>query len=644
MSSRISDLRYTSRRRFAVGAEPQGELGTHFRVWAPKSRNVSIVERFPQSNVQGQSRMLIPEGDGYHAGFVTELSSGALYSLKLDNGLYPDPASRFQPEGPHGPSQVIDAGRFEWRDAGFRERRDARVLYELHVGTFTPQGTYRAAAEQLAELADLGITVIELMALAAFGGRYGWSYDGVDLWAPSEAYGTPDDLRELVATAHGHGLAVILDVVYNHVGCDGNYLPAFSDDYFSQKHQSEWGDTLNFDGPNCSAVRAFVCENARYWIEEFHLDGLRVDATQSIFDDTSPHILAQVTDAARAGGAALGKPLLIAAENEPQDPKLLLPTAAGGYGFDAVWNDDFHHTARVALTGRHEGYYTDYRGSPQELISALKRGYLYQGQHYQWQRKARGRSALHLEAHQFVVYLQNHDQIANQIPGDRIDRLTSSAELRAMTALMLLSPPTPMLFQGQEFAASSPFLFFTDQAPSLLPGIAQQRSKFLAQFPAMAGDRARQAQPAVSDQATFERCKLDFDERELHRPIYQLHRDLLRLRRQDLVIRQRRADCMQGAALGDRALCLRFSSAQGERLLIANFGPDLELAPAPEPLLAPPNGASWTSIWCSEDYAYGGHGAPPERDDGVIVVPARSSTLFCPRDEQTEAGGEVEDD
>jgi maltooligosyltrehalose trehalohydrolase len=615
-------------RRYAVGAEPAGALGTHFRVWAPKSKTVSIVERFAGSSEYGRIEPLAPEPAGFHAGFV-ELASGALYSVQLDSGVYPDPASRFQPDGPHGPSQVVDGRHFAWRDSGFCERPDARVLYELHVGTFTQEGTYRAASKQLAELSDLGITIIELMALASFAGRYGWSYDGVQLWAPSETYGTPDDLREFVAAAHQHGLAVILDVVYNHLGRDGNYLREFSADYFSQMHESEWGDALNFDDANCGPVRQFVTENARYWIEEFHLDGLRVDATQAILDLTSPHILAELTDAARAAGATLNKPVFIVGENEPQDPILLRPTAAGGYGFDAVWNDDFHHTARVALTGRHEGYYTDYRGSPQELISALKRGYLYQGQRYQWQQKPRGKTALDLEARQFVTYLQNHDQIANQIPGERLDRWTSGAELRAMTALMLLAPPTPMLFQGQEFAASSPFLFFTDQDPNLLPQIEQQRREFLAQFPSMATAQARAFQPSVLERSSFERCKLDFSEREGHAAIYQMHRDLLRLRREDVAIRQRCFDRVEGAALNERALCLRFSCAEGDRLLIANFGPDLQLAPAPEPLLAPPTSSGWRLIWCSEDYAYGGHGVPTARDDGVLVVPARSSTLFA---------------
>jgi maltooligosyltrehalose trehalohydrolase len=626
----VRSITTNAQRRFSVGAEVTEHGATHFRVWAPRSKSVTIVERFPRSSECGRTQQLSPEPNGFYSGRFTELPCGALYSVRLDSGLYPDPASRFQPEGPHGPSQVVDATRFAWHDAGFREATDARVIYELHVGTFTPEGTYHAAAAQMAELADLGITVVELMSLGGFAGRWGWSYDTVNVWAPSQVYGTPDDLRALVATAHAHGIAVILDVIYNHIGADGNYLHAFCEDYFSRTHASEWGETFNFDGPSSGPVRQFVTENARYWIEEFHFDGLRLDATQSVFDDTRPHVLAEITTAARAAGASLGKPIFIVGENEPQDPILLRSTADGGYGLDAVWNDDFHHSARVALTGRNEGYFTDYLGKPQELISALRWGYLYQGQRYQWQQQARGRAALDFEARQFVVYLQNHDQIANQIPGERLDRLTSAAELRAMTALMLLSPPTPMLFQGQEFAASSPFLYFTDQDPNLLPNVDRDRRKFLAQFPSLATDEAQAAQVSVSARSTFERCKLDFNERELHAPIYQLHRDLLRLRRQDPAIRQRRADRMHGAVLGERALCIRFFCPDGDRLLITNLGADLHLSPAPEPLLAPPDASGWNMLWCSESYAYGGHGVPSPREDGVLVVPARCSMLYGP--------------
>lgn len=616
-----------SKRRFAVGAEP-GDAGTHFRVWAPKRKRVVVVE----ANSDRGSE-LTPEEHGYFSGLVPEFKAGALYGFRVDDEprLYPDPASRFQPTGPHGPSQVIDPSRFEWRDQGYQPQEDARVIYELHVGTFTREGTFRAAVEQLAELAELGITTLELMPVNGFPGQFGWGYDGVNLWAPAPIYGAPDDLRYLVKEAHRHGLAVILDVVYNHLGPDGNYLRAFSDDYFTDAHACDWGEALNFDGPRSAAVREFFCGNARQWIEDFHLDGLRLDATQAIFDDSEPHIVREIVQAARDGGAKLGRTVYIVAENEPQDTRLARPVEAGGHGVNALWNDDFHHSARVALTGRHEYYYADYRGTAQELLSALKWGYLYQGQHSQAQQKQRGTSALDLSSDKFISYIQNHDQVANSSTGARIDRLTSPAELRAMTALFLLSPPTPMLFQGQEFASSAPFLFFIDHHDELASAINRERNKFLAQFPAASSDEVQAHLAEPTSRESFERCKLDFSERKSHAPIYRMHRDLLELRRSDPAVRQRRTDLVHGSVLSDCALALRIFYEDGHRLLICNLDSDLEMRSPAEPLLAPPPGSGgWQVVWCSEALKYGGQGFGPVYDHGRYNVPARTTVLLAP--------------
>ena len=622
-----------AKRRFGVGAEYQGkEAGTHFRVWAPDRQLVSVVESVAGTSRAPTKYPLTRESNGYHSGLVSELHTGDRYAFLLDADpkAYPDPASRFQPDGPHGPSQIVDATSFEWSDAGFEERSDARVIYELHVGTFTREGTFSAALEKIAHLADLGVTVVELMPLNGFAGRYGWGYDGVNLWAPMQAYGSADDLRRLIAALHQARIAVILDVVYNHLGSDGNYLGRFASEYFTDRYECDWGQAINFDGPRSAEVRQYFCENARYWIEEFHFDGLRLDATQALFDSSPRHVIADIVSAARAGGATLGKRVYVVAENEPQHARLARPPERDGYGVDALWNDDFHHSAMVALTGRHPAYYNDYRGTPQELISALKWGYLFQGQHYYWQKGTRGTPALDLSAQHYVSYLQNHDQVANSATGERIDRLCGASELRAVTALMLLAPPTPMLFQGQEFAASSPFFYFTDQPEELSVVAERDRRKFLSQFPAVATEAGQRQLAPIAPVSTFERCKLDWAELETHAPAYRLHRDLLRLRATDPALRQRRSDLMHGSVLSERALALRFFCAEGDRLLITNLGIENELVPVAEPLLVPPEGYVWEVAWCSEAFDYGGQGFAAPWEDGRFILPARSTVLFTP--------------
>src|SRR5690606_20086419 len=359
----------------SLGATLLGGGGTRFRVWAPARRLVEVV-------LEGGAGApavfpLRPQPGGYHQGDVPGAQAGTTYRYRLDEDLLrPDPASRFQPEGPRGPSQVIDPDTFRWSDSGWRGLDAAeQVYYELHIGTFTAEGTWRAAEEQLPELSQLGVTALEVMPVAEFAGAFGWGYDGVDMFAPYHRYGTPDDFRSFVDRAHGHGLGVILDVVYNHLGPDGNYLPDFSDSYFTDAYEAEWGDPLNFHGPGSAPVREFFITNAAYWIREFHLDGLRLDATPRLHDVPSgpAHILAAVTRAARA--AAKGRSIVVVAENEPQHAELVRPEEEGGMEMDGVWNDDFHHSAIVALTGRTEAYYHDYLGTPQELVSSARWGY-----------------------------------------------------------------------------------------------------------------------------------------------------------------------------------------------------------------------------------------------------------------------------
>ncbi|MGE5359161.1 MAG: malto-oligosyltrehalose trehalohydrolase, partial [Bacteroidales bacterium] len=619
-------------RRLAVGAEVHAG-GVHFRCWAPRHARVAVVIEGP-----GPVRVeeLKAEQNGYFSALVRGVAPGALYRYRLgdsDANLFPDPASRFQPQGPHGPSEVIDPATYAWHDAEWKgPRLAAQVIYELHVGTFTREGTWAAAAGRLPALADLGVTLLEVMPVAEFPGEFGWGYDGVDLYAPTRLYGRPDDFRRFVDEAHRLGLGVLLDVVYNHVGPDGSFLSQFSDDYFSARYENEWGEALNFDGAGCESVREFFVSNAGYWVDEFHLDGLRLDATQAIHDASPVNVIADITSCVRqkAGKRAA----IVVGENEPQHVWLLRPAADRGGGMDALWNDDFHHAAVVALTGRKEAYYTDYDGTPQELVSASKRGFLYQGQMYSWQKKRRGTPTRGVSPAALVTYLENHDQVANSGRGERLHRLTSPGRLRAMTALMLLLPATPMLFMGQEFAASAPFLYFADHVQPLAEQVRKGRGEFLAQFPSLATEEmfACLANPGSRD--TFERCKLDWRERDEHHEALALHRDLLALRRTDSVFASQ-AGAIDGAVLAAEAFVLRFfapGNRATDRLLLVNLGRDLRLAVAPEPLLAPPEGMHWELRWSSEAPAYGGCGtASPETDAGWRM-PGHAALVLVARD------------
>ena len=468
--------------------------------------------------------------------------------------------------------------------------------------------------------------------MAAFPGRFGWGYDGVDLFAPTHLYGRPDDMRRFVDQAHTHGIGVILDVVYNHLGPDGNFLKQFSPYYFSSRHSSEWGESFNFDDEHAPAVREFILSNAEYWVREFHLDGLRLDATQQIFDDSEDHIMAALVRRVRE--AAQPRSAYIIGENEPQDVKLLQTPERGGYGIDALWNDDFHHSAMVALTGRADAYYHDYRGQAQEFISAMKYGFLYQGQWYSWQKKPRGTPSLGLSANRLIHFLQNHDQIANSASGRRAHFLSSPSRFRVLTAIMLLGPQTPMLFQGQEYMSSSPFFYFADQETGIALLIAKGRAEFLSQFRSLGRPEMQARLPEPDDPMTFVMCKLDHQERVSHPGAYALHVDLLRLRREDAVFQQARlSGRIDGAVFGPDAFVVRFfGEAEGDdRLLLINLGRDLYVSPAPEPLLAPPEKADWAVLWNSEDPRYGGDSLPPWPKEGNWLLIGESAVLLHPQ-------------
>ncbi|HJV64413.1 MAG TPA: malto-oligosyltrehalose trehalohydrolase [Geomonas sp.] len=616
-------------RRYPIGAELVPE-GVDFRVWAPAAKKVEMVI-IGDDEEQGElaAMELKPEKGGYFGGMSSYAKAGSPYRFRLNGGAsYPDPASRFQPQGPHGPSCVVDPHDFEWSDGKWEGVvLESQVIYEIHVGTFTREGTWQAAMEQFPALVDLGVTLVEVMPVADFPGKFGWGYDGVNHFAPTRLYGSPDDMRRFVDRAHQQGLGVILDVVYNHFGPEGNYLEKYSLDYYSPE-ESGWGKAINFDGRHAAPVREFFVSNGSYWIDEFHLDALRFDSTHSILDRSRRHILGDITEAARQ--TAGKRKVLMFAENEPQDKRCLRPAEEGGFGMDAVWNDDFHHSAHVALTGYHDAYYSEYFGSPQELISAAKWGYLYQGQCYFWQGKRRGSTTIGLDRSRFVHYLQNHDQIGNSAWGARIHNLTNPGALRAMTALLLLSPQTPLLFQGQEFSASAPFQYFADLSPDISEQVHQGRIEYLKQFTNIDNPHIIETIDKPYDQSTFEQSRLDLSERARGSRTYALYRDLLKLRREDPVISRSHCCWIDGAVLGPTSFLLRYCLGEEQRLLLVNYGRELHLAPAPEPLLAPPEGCCWKILWTSERIEYGGSGTPPLETDKYFLVQGNAAALLKP--------------
>jgi maltooligosyltrehalose trehalohydrolase len=461
------------------------------------------------------------------------------------------------------------------------------------------------------------------MPVAEFAGNFGWGYDGVDLYAPTRLYGRPDALRAFVDRAHALGLGVILDVVYNHLGPSGNYLRQFADEYFTDRYDNEWGEAIDFE--TSKAARELFAANGAYWIEEFHFDGLRLDATQSIHDHSETHVVSEIVERCRAAAKRAGRKIVIIAENERQDAVFIRER-----GVDAMWNDDFHHSARVAATGRREAYYVNTKGKPQELVSAVKWGFLFQGQYYPWQKDCRGAPALDLDPKSLVLYLQNHDQVANSACGMRLHAQTSPGRFRALTTLLLLAPGTPMLFQGQEFGASAPFLYFADHEPELAKLVAKGRGEFLDQFPSLRDEAVRQSRHEPHAPSTIERCKLDLSERTKHRAIYDLHKDLLRLRREDPIFSAQRSDWLHGAVLGAEAFLLRYALGTGDdRLVVVNLGGDLELVAAPEPLVAPPRGRSWRLVFSTEDPRYGGSGTPPFGKCGQLTVPAHCALVLA---------------
>lgn len=598
--------------------------GVEFRVWAPRCRRVDLEIVDAPGLLE-----LLPEGDGHFSVQSTAARAGTRYRFRLDEAeSHPDPYSRFQPDGPHGASMVVDPHRFDWHDDSWCGLDAARqVIYELHVGTFTAAGTYDAAVGQFDALKRLGITCIEIMPVNEFSGRFGWGYDGVNWFAPFHSYGDPHALRRFVDRAHTAGLGVLLDVVYNHFGHDGNYLPRFAAEYFTDEFANPWGSTPNYAYP---AMRRMAIDNAASWIREFHFDGLRLDAIHSIHDPRPPSLLSELVAAAR--DAAGRRHIVISAEDFLQRAPLL-DAAPAGAAIDLLWNDDFHHAGRVALTGNHFGFFKSYRGSPQELLSCVCRGFLFQGQYDPLADGPRGHPLLDRPLSSLVSFTQNHDAVANTLHGQRVQSIVSPAQYRALTAVLLLGPQTPLIFMGQEFAASTPFAYFADYAGAGAHALWQGRRREAQEFETYRDPEALERIMDPCSSETVRQSTLDFADRDRHPETCRLFEDLLRLRRSDPVLAFRPTRRPAGAVLGDQAFAVRWpDAAEGDRLLLVNLGPQIEARAWPEPLLAPAPGCAWEVVWSSESPRYGGMGAvSPVAGRGWQSGAACATLLKCAR-------------
>jgi maltooligosyltrehalose trehalohydrolase len=494
----------------------------NFSVWAPLPNKVEL-------QLNGELSPMSRDDNGWWTAEVPEAKPGDNYGFMLDGqGPFPDPRSQWQPEGVHKLSRLVDENAFHWCCRNFQAPPLASaIIYELHVGTFTPRGTFLAAIERLQHLAVLGVTHVELMPVVEFSGNHGWGYDGVDLFAPHNAYGAPDDLKKLVQACHAHGLAVILDVVYNHLGPSGNYLAKFGP-YFTKKFASPWGEGINFDGPGSHEVRRFFCDNALMWLRDFHFDGLRLDAVHGILDTSAVHILEQLKLEVETLSAQLGRHLALIPESDLNDPRLLWSRERGGYQLDAQWSDDFHHALHTVLTGERSGYYSDF-GTIAALAKALRHAFVYDGVFSEHRRRVHGHSTEGLSGHRFLGYLQNHDQVGNRARGERSSHLMSPGKLKIGAALVLASPFLPMLFQGEEWGASTPFFYFTDyQEPALANAVREGRCR---EFVAFGWKTEDTADPQARE--TFEQSKLNWEElsKPPHAEILDWHKRLIELRR-----------------------------------------------------------------------------------------------------------------
>jgi maltooligosyltrehalose trehalohydrolase len=545
---------------------------THFRVWAPEQASVELALERRESR---EVRPLTRDNDGYWFGTFDDVRVGDRYRYRLgkdDDRVFPDPASKFQPEGVHGPSEVIDLATFRWTDHDWQQpRADDLVIYELHVGTFSPHGTFGGVMDRLPYLAQLGISAIELMPVGDFPGTRNWGYDGAAIFAPSRAYGRPEDLQALVNAAHQHGLAVFLDVVYNHLGPDGAYANAFSPHYFTDRHKSPWGQGVNLDGPHGAEVRAFFMANALQWIHEYHFDALRLDATHAIQDDSSRHFLEELTTTVRASA---NRQVFMIAEDHRNLASMLRPPAAGGFGLDAVWADDFHHEVRVHVAGDREGYYKDYSGCAEDIAQTIRQGWFFTGQPSTHHGEPRGTDPAGIHPRQFVVCVQNHDQVGNRADGLRLHHQVDAATFRAISTLLLVVPETPLIFQGQEWATHAPFLFFTDHGNDIGQSITKGRREEFASFAAFADPALRAAIPDPQAPETFERSRLPWEElaQPDHASMLRLYQRVIGLRATAAPLRTAERGSFDARALDDETVLIIRGGGDERLWIVVRFG------------------------------------------------------------------------
>jgi maltooligosyltrehalose trehalohydrolase len=595
------------------GALPLADGATRFSVWAPTARQVEVVLTREGAI---EPHRLVRGPDGVHHGTIRRVPAGTDYSYRLDGGPdRPDPVSRWRPHGVHGPTRIVDPGAFHWSDESWRgiEAPDL-VIYELHVGTFTPAGTFDGVVERLPAVRDLGITAIEIMPVAEFPGSRNWGYDGVSPYAVQSSYGGPNGLKRLVDAAHRAGLAVLLDVVYNHLGPEGNYLAEFGP-YFSDRHKTAWGEGFNLDGPDSDEVRRYLVDNAVHWVTEYHLDGLRLDAADRIMDLSPLHIAEEIGDAVHAQGGALGRRTLVVAEIDANDPRWVRGRDVGGYGLDAHWSDDFHHAVHAALTGERTGYYADF-GGPGAVAKVLAERYVNDGRYSAHRRRRHGRPAMGVPADRFVVCIQNHDQTGNRARGERLAALVSADALRLAAAILLLSPYLPLLFMGEEHGEINPFLYFTSHGdPVLVEAVRQGRRR---EFEAFVWN-GEIPDPQAED--TFERSRPRWERADSPdgARIRALYRDLLRLRRSESALRP-------GAAAvrvrhDDSAGWVAVRYQKGGEVLegVFNLSSEARLVPVDDAY-------RWQVVLSTDAPGYGGEGKAAL--EAGLELPARSAVLL----------------